>query len=218
MFTPQQIEQISFSKATFGGYDMHSVDEFLEPLTEDYITLYKENGLLKSRMRVLVAKLEEYRANETSMKEALIEAQKNCDTMIKETEIKCAEMLTSANAAAIECAKKSDELIAAEHLRVEQARQAAQDQIIAMENELRSCLDMLARLRGEDAPAEMEEAPAQEVKSPEEETADEISQNLEALMGPTEDAAPKAEAKHPVNETTTKFANLQFGRNYDPNK
>ena len=48
MFTPQQIEQISFSRATFGGYDMQAVDEFLEPLTEDYITLYKENALLKS--------------------------------------------------------------------------------------------------------------------------------------------------------------------------
>ena len=47
MLTPQQIEQISFSRATFGGYDMQSVDEFLEPLTEDYITLYNadEAGL-----------------------------------------------------------------------------------------------------------------------------------------------------------------------------
>ena len=27
MFTPQQIEQISFSRATFGGYDMQAVDE-----------------------------------------------------------------------------------------------------------------------------------------------------------------------------------------------
>ena len=48
MFTPQQIEQVSFSKVTFGGYDIQSVDAFLEPLTEDYITLYKENALLKS--------------------------------------------------------------------------------------------------------------------------------------------------------------------------
>ena len=46
MFTPQQIDQISFGKATFGGYDMRDVDEFLEPLTEDYVTLYKENALL----------------------------------------------------------------------------------------------------------------------------------------------------------------------------
>ena len=39
MLTPQQIQEISFEKAVFGGYDMGSVDDFLEPLTEDYITL-----------------------------------------------------------------------------------------------------------------------------------------------------------------------------------
>ena len=215
MFTPQQIEQISFSKATFGGYDMHSVDEFLEPLTEDYIALYKENGMLKSRMRVLVAKLEEYRANEESMKEALVEAQKNCDTMVKETECKCTQMLSAASTAAAENAKNSDALIAAENLRVEQAREAANQQILALEAQLRSCLDMLAQIRGEAAPAEDVQAPQEEV-SPEAAAADEISQNLEALVGTTEDTAPKAEAKHPVNDTTTKFANLQFGRNYDP--
>ena len=63
MFTPQQIDQVSFGRSTFGGYDMQQVDEFLEPLTEDYVTLYKENALLKSKMRVLVGKLEEYRKN-----------------------------------------------------------------------------------------------------------------------------------------------------------
>ena len=83
MLTPQQIEQISFGRATFGGYDMQSVDEFLEPLTEDYITLYKENALLKSKMKVLVSKLEEYRANEASMKDDIVNAQKTCDLMVK---------------------------------------------------------------------------------------------------------------------------------------
>ena len=39
MFTPQEIQEKTFVKAVFGGYDMQTVDEFLEPLTEDYITL-----------------------------------------------------------------------------------------------------------------------------------------------------------------------------------
>ena len=49
--------------------------------------------------------------------------------------------------------------------------------------------------------------------------ADEIAHNVEALVGSTEDTAPKAEPKHPTTDTTTsRFANLnlQFGRNYDP--
>ena len=99
MFTPQQIDQISFGKATFGGYDMQQVDEFLEPLTEDYVTLYKENALLKSKMRVLVGKLEEYRKNEASMKEAVVNAQKTCDKMVMEAEAKCAKMVSSASSA-----------------------------------------------------------------------------------------------------------------------
>ena len=100
MLTPQQIDQVSFGRSTFGGYDMQQVDEFLEPLTEDYVTLYKENALLKSKMRVLVGKLEEYRKNEASMKDAVINAQKTCDKMVAEAEAKCARMLSSASAAA----------------------------------------------------------------------------------------------------------------------
>ena len=116
MFTPQQIEQISFNRATFGGYDMQAVDEFLEPLTEDYITLDKENALLKSKMRVLVGKLEEYRKNEASMKDAIVNAQKTCDKMVKEAETKCAQMLSDANATAAANAQNSDAMIASENV------------------------------------------------------------------------------------------------------
>jgi len=214
MFTPQQIDQISFSKSTFGGYNMQQVDEFLEPLTEDFVTLYKENALLKSKMRVLVGKLEEYRKNEASMKEAVINAQKTCDKMVAEAEAKCAKMLQGAAPAALATAETADAQIAAENARVEEARQAAAAKINELQDQLRSCIQALDRIKENNAPA----APA--VKEEKADVADEIAQNLEAMIGTTVDTAPKAVPKHPTaNETTTsKFAslNLQFGRNYDP--
>ena len=82
MITPQQIDQVSFSKASFGGYNMQQVDEFLEPLTEDYVTLYKENALLKSKMRVLASKLEEYRKSGVEAKNASGEAKVAADKML----------------------------------------------------------------------------------------------------------------------------------------
>ena len=213
MFTPQQIEQISFSRATFGGYDMQSVDEFLEPLTEDYITLYKENALLKSKMRVLVGKLEEYRKNEASMKDAIVNAQKTCDMMVKEAEAKCTQMLSDANAAAAENAKNADSLIAAENARVEEAKKAARAQIEDIQAQIRSCIHALDRIKNANQPA-----PAASTLTADD-FADVISQNLEALVGTTEDTQPKAAPRHPFNDTTTsKFANLQFGRNYDPSQ
>ena len=218
MFTPQQIDQISFGRATFGGYDMQQVDEFLEPLTEDYVTLYKENALLKSKMRVLVGKLEEYRKNEASMKDAVINAQKTCDKMVAEAEAKCAKMLSNANALAAQkaapapAAPASEALIAAENARVEEARKAAAAKINELQEQLRTCIQALERIKGANAPAPSPKAEETDV-------ADEIAQNIEAMIGSTVDTAPKAAPKHPINDTTTsKFAslNLQFGRNYDP--
>lgn len=221
MFTPQQIDQVSFGRSTFGGYDMQQVDEFLEPLTEDYVTLYKENALLKSKMRVLVGKLEEYRKNEASMKDAVINAQKTCDKMVAEAQAKCAQMLNNASATAAATApapQNSDALVAAENARVQEARKAAAAKIGELQEQLRTCIQALDRIKAANAPApEAAEAPA---PVQDKDVADEIAQNIETMIGSTVDTAPKAAPKHPSNNdtTTSKFAslNLQFGRNYDP--
>ena len=224
MFTPQQIDQIAFSRTTFGGYDMQAVDEFLEPLTEDYVTLYKENALLKSKMRVLVGKLEEYRKNEASMKDAIVNAQKTCDKMVKEAEAKCTQMLNDANATASENAKNADSLIAAEKARVDEAKLLAKNKIEDIQSQIRSCLQALDRIKDANRPSakahtafdyeSSEAATAKEDTT--EAVAEEIAMNVEALVGTTDDPAPKVEPRHPVSETTSKFTNLRFGRNYDP--
>lgn len=248
MFTPQQIDQISFSKSTFGGYNMQQVDEFLEPLTEDYVTLYKENALLKSKMRVLVGKLEEYRKNEAAMKEAVANAQRTCDKMVMEAEAKCAKMLSNANAAAaaqaaqtaqaaqpVQPVPNNSALIAAENARLEEARRTASARINEIQDQMRSCIQALDRIKTANAPAASTApttrvapvapaAPAAPVapapKASSDDVADEISQNIEAIIGTTTDSAPKAAPKHPTanDSTTSRFAslNLQFGRNYDP--
>ena len=220
MFTPQQIDQISFGKATFGGYNMDDVDSFLEPLCEDYVTLYKENALLKSKMRVLVGKLEEYRKNEAAMKDAVVNAQRTCDKMVREAEAKCAQMLSDANATAQQNVQNTGALVAAEAARVQEARKLASSKIDEIQEQMRSCIQALDRIKTANQP-EVAAAPAapvveEPVKIDADAVAEEISQNLEALVGTTVDTAPKAEPRHPVNDSTTaKFANLQFGRNYD---
>ena len=54
MLTPQEVSTHSFSKASFGGYNMAMVDEFLDELTDDYTALYKENAALKAKLLSLI--------------------------------------------------------------------------------------------------------------------------------------------------------------------
>ena len=93
MLTPQEVSEHAFTKASFGGYNMAMVDEFLDALTADYTALYKENAVLKSKMKVLVDKVEEYRTTEDAMRKALLTAQRMADEMVQEAERKRDEVL-----------------------------------------------------------------------------------------------------------------------------
>ena len=96
MLTPQEVSTHAFTKAMMGGYNMAAVDEFLDVLTDDYTTLYKENTALKAKLKVLVDKVEEYRATEDSMRATLLTAQRMADTIVREAEAKRDEMLAEA--------------------------------------------------------------------------------------------------------------------------
>lgn len=235
MFTPQQIDQITFEKAVFGGYDMDSVDELLEPLTQDYVTLYKENALLKSKMRVLVEKLEEQRASENRMKQTLLAAQKTSEEMVRDAEAKCTAMLRQAEADVKEKSKSADSTIAAEKERVEAAKAEANRAISQIEAQLAVCMDRIRKAKTAEelkmekpasAPAEAPAEAAPEMKEqPTEDSADqvadEISQNLEKLVGfaPEEHPIPRTTGRvNRPESVTSKFTNLQFGKNYDPTK
>ena len=212
MFTPQEIQEQTFSKAVFGGYDMQQVDDFLEPLTEDYITLYKENSVLKAKMKILVEKLEEYRAQETQQSSAVADAQAKSAQMLKEAQAKCAAMLQNAevnaqsnaqvNAANVQLAQLNQQ-IHAEQERLDYAKQTALNFISVIERDVQGHLGLLETLKSRDLTKE--EAPAQPKSAHEkpydwqadktepapdpapsvstEEIASEISDNLEKLIG-----------------------------------
>ena len=76
MITSQDIREKTFEKEKFGGYSMAAVDDFLEELADDVTATQKENTVLKSKMKVLVDKIEEYRANEETLNMAILSAQK----------------------------------------------------------------------------------------------------------------------------------------------
>ena len=97
MLTPQEISGKEFVKAVFGGYDMSAVDDFLETLTTDYAALYKENAILKSKIKVLVEKVEEYRSTDDAMRMALLTAQRMGEEITAEAKKKSEELLRKAD-------------------------------------------------------------------------------------------------------------------------
>ncbi len=156
MLTPQDIQEKEFTKAVFGGYDMSTVDDFLETLSADYSALYKENAILKSKMKVLVDKVEEYRSTEDAMRMALLTAQKLGDDIVAEARKKSENILEAAEAESAERIAEIRKEVMAEETRLEAARQHTAEFVdLAREicQKQLDFLDQLGRLKPEEKPS-----------------------------------------------------------------
>ena len=98
MITAQDIREKSFDKSKLGGYDMAEVDEFLEQIADDLTAAQKETAVLKSKMKVLVDKIEEYRGNENALNQTLLSAQKLAVQIENDAKEKSAKMIADAEA------------------------------------------------------------------------------------------------------------------------
>lgn len=213
MFTPQQLAEVGFTKAVFGGYDMDSVHDVLDPLTEDYTTLYKENAVLKSKLRILVEKLEEYRrqgvspdpgqakAAEEAARDTIRRAEDSAAQIIREARARAERIVGDAEDSASRSVRAASGELNAEEDRLAQAKQATADFIRAMEAQLARHQELLDNLKLLDLPepaaeaapepapqSAPEPAPAPAPAAPElpeasDDIAKEIEQNLEKQLG-----------------------------------
>lgn len=125
MITAQDIREKSFDKSRVGGYDMAEVDEFLEQIADDLTAAQKETAVLKSKMKVLVDKIEEYRGNENALNQTLLSAQKLAVQIENEAKEKSAKMIADAEAEVQEKTGDIEARIKAEEKRLFDAQKAS---------------------------------------------------------------------------------------------
>ena len=83
MITPLEIENKKFSKKTLNGYDPEEVDDFLDELTKDYESLYRQSTENQSEIDNLKGKLEHYSQIESTLQSTLLMAQSAADEVKK---------------------------------------------------------------------------------------------------------------------------------------
>lgn len=176
MLTPQEVSNRAFPKAMVGGYNMAMVDEFLDELTDDYTALYKENAALKAKLKVLVDKVEEYRATEESMRAALLTAQKMANTIVEDAEKQKAEMLEEAEKQArIKIGNLQNELLA-QQKRLSEGQKNLSDFVETSRELCRKQLEFLEQLPAMEV--EVPAAPAQTEEKQPASTVDEIEEKI----------------------------------------
>lgn len=208
MLTPQAVADRTFSKAKFGGYQMQEVDDFLDEITKDYRTLTEENATLNQNLKILAAKINEYRETEDIMRATLHNAQRTANEIVAEAESK-REAILDALEQDIRARKQAyDDEIAQCRRQLAEARQQVTEYVATIQELTDRQQAFLANLpdlgQGDEvelptSPAPEEEAPApaaqEPAQAPQEDSIGEmIAQEAEAAP-PEEDAPAQPEAE-----------------------
>lgn len=211
--TVQEIQEIGFEKAVFGGYDMKSVDTFLEKVAEEFAAMQKENAALKSKMKVLVDKIEEYRGREDNMgrvlniaEETLKRAKEEADGMVAKAKEEADRIVASAKSETDNKLKNTQSEIDSETKKLEAARKSTVEFVARVSAAYQSQAKALVELAKSENLVHSEPA----------------KQQAEEPAAPAQQEQPQVEADEPVSaeDATRKFdfGELKFGADYDPKK
>ncbi len=165
MITAQDIREKTFEKA-FNGYNMAQVDDFLDQVAADLATLTKEAATMRSKMRVLVEKVEEYRHNEDSIRLALLSAQQTGNQIESEAQSRADSIVADARESAERITRRATDGIANEEAKLAEAKKATtkffEHMRIVCEKQIEfyEKLSRMALVGGDDAPAARAEEPA----------------------------------------------------------
>lgn len=92
MLNYNEIADRRFDKAMGFGYKTEEVDNFLAIVADEYQKLLLENKDMENKMEIMAESIEAYRADEDSIKSALMGAQRLGDSIVRESRQKAEEI------------------------------------------------------------------------------------------------------------------------------
>ena len=216
MLTPQEVAEHGFSKSRMGGYNMKEVDDFLDELTADFSELYKENSVLKGKIKVLAEKISEYRETEDAMRTTLLTAQKMANSMVVQAEEEKKRMIAEAERAALQRKAEVEQEVADAEYQLKMAKNATAQFVEHMRDLVKQEASFLEQLPAIAAP----EAEVAGDETAEAQKDDCINQILQEEAGTEQEPAAAAVGAAEADMEDTEghridFNNLQFGKDYE---
>lgn len=223
MLTIDEIREVSFRRAGKNGYNAADVDEFIDDVTDTVEQLIAEKNDCMRKMDILASKIEQYREDEETVRNALLTSQKLSDTKIREAQDKADYLIKSAE-------RKSRAILTEAEMATEREKdkfEALHAETAKLRSEIialyKKHLAMVEEMpKEEDVKAKREEL---DQKYPFEPVEDMIKTPVDDVEKVAEQSAPQPEAAADdadvkirpelKRERHDKFDKLQFGDNYD---
>lgn len=222
MLTVDEIKNISFRKATLsGGYRAEDVDAFIDEVIASFEQLKKEKTNLVHKIDVLATRVEQYRSDEETVRNALLASQKVSDACIREAKDKAAKIVRDAESKAQALLVDANKMTAIEkenYLQLQADAVALRSELIELyKTHIKAIDDLPTSADLENSRKTLDEKyHTDDVSVAQPEPV--VQEEQAAVTVPVEEApavSQETEVKEPTPRRASKFAHLKFGDNYD---
>lgn len=219
MLTIDEIKNISFRKGTLrNGYNGDDVDAFIDEVIASFEQLKKEKTNLVHKIDILATRVEQYKSDEETVRNALLASQKVSDACIREAKEKAAKIVREAENKAQALLVDANRMTAIEkenYLQLQADAVALRNELIDLyKNHIKAIDDLPTSAELVASKNTLNEKyPTEDIKSePVQEEPAETAPEAETEEISNEVAAEKNES---AAKRSGKFAHLKFGENYD---
>lgn len=233
----KEIMEKTFKKSGMSGYKIDEVDIFLSEIGQEMDKLVAENDDFKNKLSILASKLEEYKKDEQSLRDALIGAQKLGANIVNEAKSKAEKLILDAKFQSENLLKESqDNAVKTIHnikIQIEKEQQSLariQKEVSNFKSKLlsiyKSHLDLITtmpeiQVNESETKEEIYENKFEDInkfdnKREIKENLSKTQQILKEKLAETQQIKIETEKKEPKNETSSfesKFGELKFGQN-----
>lgn len=198
MLTISEIKNKKFEKSAF-GYKVEDVESFLNDVIDAIVALENEKAETEKKLVVLASKIEEYRNEEDSLRQALLGAQKLGDSILKEAKNRAEILMRDATIKSENIVKNVKEEVKREEVILNKMKREVDSFRTKMLTMYNSHIDMIKSL------PEVERLEAEETKETEVEAVETVAEEPTVEIDPapvekeevvTETVAPSIENKN----------------------
>ena len=208
MLSIDDVKQVSFSRANFGGYKPEDVDAFVDDVQDSYEKMLEENKNLRNEIENLRDKIDRIYAEEGAIRKVLLNAQNIAESSLNQAKEKTEEIVEKA-------VKKSNDLIdkAKEEVKIQnQISERLKAEAVSLKNKLKDIykehMEIIGKIPG-DVRAENDDSKKEKSECEKEKTdfVDISSEDISGGLGAIE--------ANIASEKRENIPDLKFGKDYN---
>lgn len=208
MLSIDDVKQVSFRRANFGGYKPEDVDAFVDDVQDSYEKMLEENKNLRNEIENLRDKIDRIYAEEGAIRKVLLNAQNIAESSLNQAKEKTEEIIEKA-------VKKSNDLIdkAKEEVKIQnQISERLKAEAVSLKNKLKDIykehMEIIGKIPG-DVRAENDDSKEEKSECEKEKTdfVDISSEDISGGLGAVE--------ANIASEKRENIPDLKFGKDYN---